>query len=116
MTTFPIPCLCACCEGSPGVYSRADGSTHTPPGCCSGRTEIEPGVAADRCPMCSEWNDGGCEAGFVSESDALDRLEQAGLTGENHAIAVDALGLRYRPDPRPVDRDHEARVLALVSS
>ena len=110
-----IPCLCACCEGSPGVYSRADGSIHTPPGCCSGRTEIEPGVAADRCPMCSEWNDGGCEAGFVSEADALDRLDRASLDDEEHAVAVDALALRYRPDPCPVDREHEARVLALVS-
>lgn len=86
-----IPCLCAC-E-------------------CSGRTVLEPGTAPDRCVMCEAGD--GCPDGFVSESEALDEVHLAGLAPGHHAVAVDALSLRYRPGAR-VDPEHEARVLALV--
>lgn len=92
-----IPCLCACCADFP------DG--------CSGETVLETGVAPDRCVMCEAGD--GCAAGFVHESEALDRVNALRLAPEEHALAVDALGLRYRPGPKP-DREHEGRLLALL--
>lgn len=90
-----IPCLCACCGDD----------------LCFGQTVLEPGAAPDRCVLCEAKS--GCSEGFMSESEALDLLHALKLSPEEHAVAVDALDLRYRPGA-PVDLEHEARVLTLV--